>query len=254
MDSKLNICLSLCISYYKNQIIFTTKKVGSRYFEEFSETNTAGFSSIEFRIHEKNEVYNPSIGIHGQYPNFIIGNYHLEPYNNDDVEKNIDKFFSMLNLKTMLDIFKSNKLIFIIREPLKRTLSGFIEMVDGTLPYTLSETSDENIVNTINESVVTMIPFLYKDEHTSCWNSFLAQLIEDNDIVELARPKIIDLDNKSDMSIFPTSPAKPTNKNILKLWLRDGDQSKIDLLNNGISRLLEIETESYNKLLALKNY
>lgn len=127
-------------------------------------------------------------------------------------------------------------------------------MVDGTLPYTLSETSDENIVNTINESVVTMIPFLYKDEHTSCWNSFLAQLIEDNDIVELARPKIIDLDNKSDMSIFPTSPAKPTNKNILKLWLRDGDQSKIDLLNNGISRLLEIETESYNKLLALKNY
>ena len=250
MDSKINILLpTLCISYYKNQIIFTTKKAGSRYFEEISETKPAGFSSIEFSIHEKNDAHDPN-------PNFIIGNYYFEPRINNGTEINIDMFFSLLNLKTLLDLFtarilKSNKLIFIIREPRKRTLSGFIEMVDGIHPYTLTDTSDENIVNTINESVVTMIPFLYKDEHTSCWNSFLAQLIEDNDIVELARPKIIDLDNKSDMSIFPTSPAKPTNKNILKLWLRDGDQSKIDLLNSGISRLLEIETESYNKLLTL---
>ena len=43
---------TLCISLFDNQIIFTTKKIGSRYFEDITKLNseTDNPTTIEFKI------------------------------------------------------------------------------------------------------------------------------------------------------------------------------------------------------------
>jgi hypothetical protein len=64
--------------------------------------------------------------------------------------------------------------------------------------------------------------------------------------------KVVDLDNKDDMSIFPLI-TQPSNKKYLNNWLNTGNKFNVDTLIASIQSFLVHEIDAYNELLELKH-
>ena len=274
-----NITLpTLCIALYSGQIIFTTKKIGSRYFEDITriESPTNSVSTIEFIILKVDE-HTP------KYENFdsrlIFDNYYFKLSNSSFLS--VDEFFNKLKIKKISDIVSDKvlmewQLVGIIREPVKRTLTAFIEVCDSyvgnfmnntcskhifqkyfqiiippnTPDYNFSQLSTENINKILNEYALNIGKDLIKDEHASGWHIFLSIFIKTYKLED--KVKIIDLDNKENMSVFPVI-SQPSNKSHLDNWLLEENKFHVNTLLTSIEPFLIQESNAYTELLELKD-
>ena len=266
----------LCISLFDSQMIFTTKKVGSRYFEDITKPNQGSDTptTIEFKILRYTDTQKTD-------PNFdarlIFDNYYFDISSSSYLTA--DAFFTKLKIKKISDIISDDvlnewQLIGIVREPIKRTLTAFIETCDAyfsnsmlhpfsrdifqkyfqvIIPpsndYNFTLLSSENINKILNEYALTTGPDLIKDEHASGWHMFLSKFVKKYRLE--SKIKIIDLDNKDDMSGFPRI-IQPSNKKHLNNWLIDENKFNVDTLIASIQAFLVHELDAYNELLDLK--
>jgi hypothetical protein len=266
----------LCISLFASQMIFTTKKVGSRYFEDITKPNQGSDAptTIEFKIIRYTDTQKTD-------PNFdarlIFDNYYFDLSPSSSLTT--DEFFTKLKIKKISDIISDDvlnewQMVGIVREPVKRTLTAFIETCDAwfsnsmlhpfsrdifqkyfqvIIPpsndYNFTLLSSENINKILNEYALTTGPDLIKDEHASGWHMFLSKFIKKYRLE--SKIKIIDLDNKDDMSVFPRI-TQPSNKKHLNNWLIDENKFNVDTLMASIQTFLVHEFDAYNELLDLK--
>lgn len=267
----------LCISLFASQMIFTTKKIGSRYFEDITKPNqgTDNPTTIEFKILRYTDSQKTD-------PNFdsrlIFDNYYFDVSSNSHLS--VDSFFSKLKIKKISEILSDDvlnqwQLVAIVREPIKRTLTAFIENCDAYFSnsmmhpfsrdifqkyfqiiitpsngYTFNQLSTESINKILNEYALTTGPDLVRDEHASGWHIFLSKFIKKYRLE--SKIKIIDLDNKEDMSVFPVI-LQPSNKKYLNNWLIAENKFNIDTLIASIQAFLVHELDAYNELLDLKH-
>ena len=266
---------TLCISLFDNQIIFTTKKIGSRYFEDITKLNseTDNPTTIEFKIlrYTDNQKSDPNFD-----SRLIFDNYYFDVSNESHLTT--DEFFSKLKIKKISDIVSDDlkmQLVVIVREPIKRTLTAFIETCDAYFlnamkhpfsrdifqkyfqilitpsdNYGFYQLSTENVNKILNEYALTTGPDLIKDEHASGWHMFLYKFIKKYKLE--SRIKVVDLDNKEDMSLFPRI-TQPSNKKYLNNWLDTGNKFNVDTLITSIQSFLVHEIDAYNELLELKH-
>jgi hypothetical protein len=266
----------LCISLFASQIIFTTKKVGSRYFEDITKPNRGSdiANTIEFKILRYTDTQKTD-------PNFdsrlIFDNYYFDISPKSHLTA--DAFFTKLKIKKISDIISDDvlnewQLIGIVREPIKRTLTAFIETCDAFFSnamvhpfsrdifqkyfqiiitpsndYNFAQLSSESINKILNEYALTTGPDLIKDEHASGWHMFLSKFVKKYRLE--SKIKIIDLDNKDDMSAFPRI-IQPSNKKHLNNWLIEENKFNLDTLIASIQAFLVHELDAYNELLDLK--
>ena len=194
---------TLCISLFDNQVIFTTKKIGSRYFEDITKLNegTDNPITIEFKIlrYTDNQKSDPNFD-----SRLIFDNYYFEVANESHLT--IDSFFSKLKIKKISDIVSDDlkmQLIIIVREPIKRTLTAFIETCDAyflnamkypfsrdifkkyfqilitpSASYGFHQLPTESVNKILNEYALTTGPDLIKDEHASGWHMFLYKFVK----------------------------------------------------------------------------
>ena len=266
---------TLCISLFDNQIIFTTKKIGSRYFEDITKLNseTDNPTTIEFKIlrYTDNQKSDPNFD-----SRLIFDNYYFEV--SSESHLTTDEFFSKLKIKKISDIVSDDlkmQLVVIVREPIKRTLTAFIETCDAYFlnamkhpfsrdifqkyfqilitpsdNYGFHQLSTENINKILNEYALTTGQDLIKDEHASGWHMFLSKFVKKYKLE--SRIKVVDLDNKEDMSPFPRI-TQPSNKQYLNNWLDNGNKFNVDTLISSIQSFLVHEIDAYNELLELKH-
>ena len=64
--------------------------------------------------------------------------------------------------------------------------------------------------------------------------------------------KIIDLDNKEDMSVFPVI-TQPSNKSHLNNWLKEENKFYVNTFLTSIESFLIQESDAYTELLELKH-
>jgi hypothetical protein len=256
----------LCISLFASQMIFTTKKIGSRYFEDITKPNqqTDNPTTIEFKIlrYTDNQKTDPNFD-----SRLIFDNYYFDVSSKSYLT--VDSFFSKLKIKKISEIISDDvlnqwQLVAIVREPIKRTLTAFIENCDAYFSnsmihpfsrdifkkyfqiiitpsngYNFNQLSTESINKILNEYALTTGPDLVRDEHASGWHIFLSKFVKKYRLE--SKIKIIDLDNKEDMSVFPVI-LQPSNKKYLNNWLI-----------NSIQAFLVHELDAYNELLDLKH-
>jgi hypothetical protein len=266
---------TLCISLFDNQVIFTTKKIGSRYFEDITKLNegTDNPITIEFKIlrYTDNQKSDPNFD-----SRLIFDNYYFEVANESHLT--IDSFFSKLKIKKISDIVSDDlkmQLITIVREPIKRTLTAFIETCDAyflnamkhpfsrdifqkyfqilitpSASYGFHQLPTESVNKILNEYALTTGPDLIKDEHANGWHMFLYKFVKKYELE--SRIKVVDLDNKEDMSMFPRI-TQPSNKQYLNNWLDTGNKFNVDTLITSIQSFLVHEIDAYNELLELKH-
>jgi hypothetical protein len=265
----------LCISLFSSQMIFTTKKIGSRYFEDITKhKGTDTPTTIEFKILRYTDTQKTD-------PNFdsrlIFDNYYFDVSSKSFLT--VDAFFSKLKIKKISDILSDDvlsewQLVGIVREPIKRTLTAFIETSDAFFSnamihpfsrdifqkyfqiiitpsnqYNFNQLSTESINKILNEYALTTGPDLVRDEHASGWHIFLSRFVKKYRLD--SKIKIIDLDNKEDMSVFPHI-IQPSNKKHLNNWLNHENKFNIDTLIASIQAFLVHELDAYNELLDLK--
>jgi hypothetical protein len=248
----------LCISVYKNNIIFTTKKIGSRFFEDISVIDKRPNSvDIDLQYNKK---------------------YEYDVSENSIITKS--EFFSLLDISSFDELFsesflKNYNLIFIIRDPLKRFFTGFVELIDwyygflmadrvsrwmfekhfkiniGKKPYynLRTDLKTESINKILNEFASIPDEKYLNDEHLSNWNTFVYNFINDLQITN--KVKIIDLDDKKDMEFFPIK-WQPSNKEILHNWLNRENNFYISQLMKFVEVKLSVDQLSYEKLTELK--
>jgi hypothetical protein len=264
---------TICISIYKNKIIFTTKKNGSRYFEDIA----ANRDSLK-----PHQIYRQSIDLlpiqfesinNEMDERMIYGEYYFDKSPHSYID--IDTFFDKLNIEKISDLFSDKvtnnwELIFIFRHPLKRTLTGYVELVDSyfgklisqehskhiTMKYfnlppmdsadiSFSKLTDEAIISILNEYSLHIGDALIRDEHTNAYNMFLNSFIRNHNLIN--KIQLIDLDDMEQMAIFPKI-AQPSNKKYLTKWLNEKNKFYIDSLLHSIQFFLQSETDAYDEL------
>jgi hypothetical protein len=271
---------TVCISIFQNKLIFTTKKVGSRYFEDISairedsESNSNDRRSIDFQLIFNSESSRSMPDYDGRL-NFDKYYFKVAPHS----LLSQDDFFNIVGIKKISDLFSETtqqnwEYIFIVRDPLKRTLTGFCEIADSyfsnlvtysysrniaqkyfqiVLPTSPSisfrDLSIEKVIEILNEYSGYIGNDLIRDEHASAWCIFLRSFINDNKLHK--KIKIIDLEDKTAMSIFPKL-TQPSNKGYLKEWMDVSNRFYVDNLIKSIDFFLIPETEAYNELLQMK--
>ena len=273
-DSELPV---LCISLFASQMIFTTKKIGRRYFEDITKPNSSkdNPNTIEFKIIR----YSNSQQTDPDYDSrLIFDNYYFDL--SPSTHLTTDEFFSKLKIKKISDILSDDvlnewQLVGVVREPIKRTLTAFIEICDSyfgnamihpfskhifqkyfqiILPpsteYNFKLLSTENINKILNEYALNSGPHIIRDEHASGWHMFLSKFVKKYKLE--SKIKIVDLDNKEDMSVFPLI-IQPSNKKHLNNWLTDENKFNLDTLILSIQSFLAHELDAYNELLELKH-
>jgi len=275
--NEVSLLPTFCISLFDNQMIFTTKKIGSRYFEDISRPNSGkgNPNTIEFKIIRYTDTQQTD-------PNYdsrlIFDNYYFNLSTQSYLTT--DEFLSKLKIEKISDILSDTvlnewQLVGVVREPVKRTLTAFIEICDSyvdnvmihpfskhifqnyfqiILPpsteYNFKLLSTENINKILNEYALTTGPDIIKDEHASGWHMFLSKFVKKYKLE--SKIKIVDLDNKEDMSVFPLI-IQPSNQKYLNNWLNGGNKFNVDTLISSIEIFLIQESDAYNELLELKH-
>jgi len=268
---------TLCIAVYAGQIIFTTKKVGSRYFEDITRTESPSksVSTIEFKILRVDDNTLKNLDFDSR---LLFDKYYFELSPNSFLS--IDAFFKKLKIEKISDIVSDNvlmewQLVCVVREPVKRTLTAFVEVCDSyvgssmvnvfskhifqkyfklIIPpsknYNFKNLTTENINNILNEYALHTGPDLIKDEHASGWHMFLTKFIKTYRLD--GKVKIVNLDDKEDMSVFPII-AQPSNKSHLNNWIIEENKFYLNTFLKSIESFLIQESDTYNELLELKS-
>lgn len=271
---------TVCISIFQNKLIFTTKKVGSRYFEDISvirdenHPKSGDRQSIDFQLmyHSDSSESMPDYD-----SRLVFGKYYFNVSSHSFLSK--DDFFNIVGIKKMSDLFNETtqqiwEYIFIVRDPLKRTLTGFCEISDSYFSNLVTHSYSKNIAQKYFQIVLPTSPSvsfrdlpiekvveilneysgyigtdLIRDEHTSAWCIFLRSFIAEHKISK--KVKIIDLEDKDSMSIFPKL-TQPSNKGYLKEWMDISNKFYVDNLLKSIDFFLIPEIEAYKELLEMK--
>jgi hypothetical protein len=259
----------ICISIYKNKVIFTTKKVGSRYFEDITtdSNNPHKKVSIDFKILTTVSSDTPYDA------RLQLGKYYFKPFTTRYLS--VDDFFTKLNIRTISELFTdivmdTHELVLVVRDPIKRTLTGFIEIVDSYLVQLMAKPeakhiiseffqiemnkdlrglSDENVLKILNFYATNIGADILTDSHVSGWNIFMLNFIEEFKIKN--KIKVIDLEDVVAMAGFPKIE-QPSNKSYLKMWLDIEEECKANTLLQDINFFLIKEIEAYHQLSQLK--
>lgn len=259
---------TLCISVIDNYLVFTTKKNGSRYFEDLSiNKDWERVDTINFYLHNH-------LDFHDSHLNYKISDYNVEVSPNTPMD--MELFFKFLDIENFNDIFSEKvfekfKFIFIVRNPLDRFFTGFFEVVDsiiGVLQYdarslytfeiikkyfniedynSLHNLTQDKINFILNEYTQSINLNIFNDEHLSLWNTFLLNFLQKENL--LNKVQIIDLNDSEKLSIFDNL-SQPSNKPWLNGWLNDeSNKSYIDELLLKYKTIFDTEIESYKLLL-----
>lgn len=248
----------LSISKNNAGVVVTTKKIGSRFFEDITipidaKKHQSTILSIDFTIDDI-ESYSDAID-----DSLVFNQKILQSVANDNLVLSPSDMFKILNISSISELFsveylKNNKVFFITRNPIDRFYTGYFEKVDsivGERYGKLSEQPQEIIDSILNEHILKINYTIFSDEHLSLWNTFLLKLIKDNNLQEISN--VIDLNNSEEMKIF-NKLDQPSNKIWLDNWLSNIDNKPyINELHSKFKFYFELELESYNKLLN-KNY
>lgn len=264
----------ICFSITNNELHITTKKVGSRFFEYLTEDT----KYIEFRIKHKSKCLPEELNNESHFLDLILF------YFNDNSVLNLQEFFDILNINSFNDILTKEfsqrwKVTFIIRNPILRFLSGYVELVDSSLSSLLESTSsiDNDVYSiikkydsiakknnsyysikdfSINESNLILNYFantfdssIMNDEHISNWNTIVYYLLEQMS----EKPKILDLDNLEDMRLYGQDNTFVSNKSIYENWLSN-DENKEHILNlfNKLNYFILPEYSFFQSLILIK--
>lgn len=263
----------LCISVVDKYLVFTTKKTGSRYFEDISSDviDVTQKKSINLRL---NDVRPDST-----HTDFIFLNYEFELFNNDKL-LNLQDFNDLLKIDKLSDIFSDKvmnnfEFVFVTRNPLDRLFTGFFEKIGSIVNvlhddiynqflfdiiknyFKINEYTDftklpqDNINLILNQFALSINYKLLDDEHLSLWNYFLFNFLQKENL--LSKVKIIDLSDIHKMNNFPKLD-QPSNKLWLSNWMND-EKNKyyIDTMLLNLKPYMDLEIESYNILLNKTN-
>ena len=263
---------TLCVSIIDNYLVFTTKKNGSRYFEDISEDTNHSHQCNTLNIFLHDLASWPSSDM------YKFSNYVLETSPTTRIDER--SFLNLLGIDALGELFsdkvlKKFKLIFIIRNPIERLFTGFFEKVDSIIAEiemdrnklftyqilkkyfnfeefnSLSNFSQDKINFILNEYVVSIDYKILNDEHLSLWNYFLLNFLQKENL--LSKVKIIDLNDTDAMDIFPKS-IQPSNKPWLSSWMTDEtNKYYIDTMLLNLKPYMDLEIESYNILLNKKD-
>jgi hypothetical protein len=156
--------INLQISIIGKKIVITTHKIASRFMEELSYDETIGkFKTIEMQL-----IYNENFNYHGVQT--IFGNYQYETNDRNDRRIKISEFLSILNVETISDIFDVSNIdgyevVIIIRNPIFKFLSGWVEIIDQILNSidSFSENEVNHIKNILKEDEIEFSDIENKD-------------------------------------------------------------------------------------------
>ena len=217
---------SLIICSINGRIVITTHKIGSRFFEQ-----KAGKCS-DWKKYEPHFRWNthdtsvtiPEPSINTQF-NFSHGG---------GLEQKTKSFCDLVGVDKIEDIFTTQPITFITRDPWSRFWSGLFEVI--------GENNNEKI-NQIDKAILN-------DTHLSLWNTFLIELILHYEIKE---HEIIDLNNPlitERYGVKTIDVREITNKFKYKPWLENEDNKVyIEKLQTILKPYMDLEINSYNKLL-----
>jgi hypothetical protein len=259
---------TLCISIIDDYLVFTTKKNGSRYFEDLTfDKKWNRINSIDLYLHSNFNFYNSEL-------NYKLLDYNVEVSPNTHMDVNL--FFKFLEIESFNDLFSEKvfekyKFIFIIREPLDRFFTGFFEVVDsiiGVFKYdvrslhtfgiikkyfnledynSLNNLTQDKINFILNEYTQSITSHIFNDEHLSLWNTFLLNFLQKQNL--LNKVQVIDLNDSEKLSIF-NKLAQPSNKPWVSGWLNDeSNKLYIQELISKYQIVFDTEIESYKILL-----
>jgi hypothetical protein len=267
----------LCISIVGKYLVFTTKKTGSRYFEDISSDIAwvTQKNSINFYLEDaEGDRGNSQSDEADLYYNFL--NYMVYPIRSHDLIE-LYEFNNLLKIDKISDIFSDNVMknfeyVFITRNPIDRLLTGFFEKIGsiinvleadnhnqflfniiknhfGITEYTdFNNLSQDKINSILNEFALSINYKLLNDEHLSLWNYFLIQFLHETNLYN--KVQIIDLNDSSKMNIF-NKISQPSNKPWLSKWLSDENNKEyIDTMLLNLKPYMDLEIQSYNELLS----
>ena len=270
----------LCISIYNDTLIFSTKKIGSRFFER-DYIDTLG-ETIENTINF--QMDNPIEDSEFTYNNYEFGEFKHK--------LEVNEFFKILNISSISELFSENiyqkyKFVFIVRNPMDRFHTGLFEKIDSVFSEIITDDNNhtktidktyytvftQNVVkkyfnieddiplkfrqqstidSILNEFSVSMDYNIFNDSHLSLWHTFLLDFINNMGIA--SKIDIIDLDDSEKInSIISETFEQPSNKKWITNWLENpNNKSYIDTMYNNLKYYLDLENESYQKLLNKK--
>lgn len=218
---------SLIICSINDRIVITTHKIGSRFFEE-----KAGKCS-DANKYEPHFQWNT----HDTFVNTIEPsiNTQFEFTHGGGLDEKTKSFCDLVGVDKIEDIFTTQPITFITRDPWSRFWSGLFEVVRGGY---------------INEKINHIDKSILNDTHLSLWNTFLIELILHYEIKE---HEIIDLNNpliRERYGLKTTASHESTNRLKYKPWLENEDNKVyIEKLQTTLKPYMDLEINAYNKLL-----
>lgn len=262
---------TICLSVVDNTIVFTTKKIGSRFFEELSvdSKNSKIWNTINLKIFDNNNI--------GEFrPEFEFGKYYFEENYGSFVDTNY--LFKKFAINSWSELFSDKvinnfRFVFITRNPISRVYTGFFEKVDSILGFLNQNTNtlflhriidkyfdisnfsnlgslpQSKIDSILNEFAQSVDYKIFNDEHLTLWNIFIYNFIVENKLE--GKVQIIDLNDSQRMSIF-TKLDQPTNKVWLESWINNKNNTEyVEQLFKNIQPYMDLEIDTYNKLLKM---
>lgn len=271
---------TFCLSIKGDTVYLTTKKIASRIVESLSD------KSINFRLSYKEVDIIDGVEDELGHENFI-DDFQVYPiYTESGRYINKVEFYQILGINKFLDIFNKSflekwNLVIFVRNPKKRILSGYIEIVDSiintyinhdshtiaksiiidylNLPinskffnliisnkeFSFKQLNDDVVFKILNKSVYSIGSFIYNDEHTSQWMSIVEKLVYNIE----SKINFIDIDNKFQMKEFEFYEST-SNKNLYQKWIDEpNNKDFVDKFFNIVNPLIVGEVESYNYLI-----
>lgn len=249
-----------CISKIDDMVVITTKKIASRFFEAAT-LDAQQIKTYHHNIH-KVKAIDFVISTDGLINTFNLNDLNIKfTVMSETSRTSLDEFYEELKIKNISDVFrtdyvKTNKVVFVTRNPIERFYTGFIEWVDSEVGIIInkSNVSQKEIDLALNEHIKKINYKVFSDEHMSLWNTFLINFITTNNIEKCVQ--IVNLNEPSHMKIFKKDYVfkQPSNKSYLNMWLQNSDNRKsIEELHTKLKFYFDLEMESYNKLLNI-NY
>lgn len=251
----------LCISKPKGNVVITTKKIASRFFEDVSrgprtkEHQDNRKISIDLRFENISKLDNNT------YDKKIIFDDKLIFETGDSTVLLLDEFykiFDITNLNDMFSIeyFKNNKIYIATRNPYDRFYTGFFENTDHIAfdEYQQQHLKFEpqHIIDSILNKYIQKVDYsMLSDEHTSLWNTFIYEILSNHNLLEFVT--VVDLEESDKLqSIFGIIP-QPSNKKYLNAWLSNpNNKIYIDEVETKLKYYFDLEMQNYNKLLELR--
>ena len=247
---------NLVICFFNQQVVFTTKKIASRYFTDLSRNNDGNAQSIEFQFER----------LCSQEDCFYSNNLNLYYSESPESNMNESEFYSLLGIEKFDDFFlpkfcEKYQIYIITKDPLERLFTGLVEKCESEIINTLGNPifktlfADKyklNIANQANFKIkkcgldvaASIIEDLHRgilieysnDTHYSYWNHFLSKFVK-----ELNTEKIQIVDLKSGHPILGDDSTGSSEQSV----------SNADIYNKLLENNLEL-AESIIKL--SKNY